>query len=626
MPFTFRWLAFFAALIIYHLSAGSEISAEDGPTPDLKSSLEVDPNSQISNKIPDSDTASQDDAGREDVKESLDDAQHFEELYSGGVTAYNNHLWYSCASKLERAVNGYKLYARIVSDCRLDCKRNPSQSKLSNLSSSVENFDILASFLIASDCLRRCADENFGYKYVPISRWALNIFRERKAYEYLQFCYHKLDQPKKAASAAYTYFLSHPEDETSKKNVVYYRDGARVAESDFLDMEMVPYKMFFLVRALVLPLTVTLSDLPHQITLLIIMYIPTFLTFINCPLTVATHHLSACISDWMLRILTCQSQCEKELSKVFVEPTDGFVRDMYSYLQYAYASLQRFDKAVVAAANFLVFDPEHKGMLENKKILMAEGYREEEFTPQQVKEYVEQNLDIFQEVEDSYEKLGMDEQDDWQSRYEQLGIKVVANSVDLNRAERFVTDGVLKSEQCDELMKLTESGALVGDGYEHLKTKPSEISPHTQHELFRGITIYRASKLAYEEKISLGALRDFLELSENSRLFAEKYFNLTKPLYFDFTHLVCRTAVDGTYIFLLSAILYLNDDFEGGEFFFAHANQTEQVSVRPKCGRLVAFNAGHFHGVKAVKRGQRCALALWFTQQSMYKELAHIQV
>ncbi|KAK3755635.1 hypothetical protein RRG08_014602, partial [Elysia crispata] len=267
-------------------------------------------------------------------------------------------------------------------------------------------------------------------------------------------------------------------------------------------------------------------------------------------------------------------------------------------------------------------------------------------------------------------------------------VKVTKEGKQLKAKERVVADGIASETQCNTLRNMVmtrgkagdgyngrtsphtryelflglsvpqvlQSEALVGDGYEHLILKPSEISPHTHHELFRGMTIYRASKLAYDERISLGALRDFLELSESSRLFAEKYFNLTKPLYFDFTHLVCRTAVDGSnsaredlshpvhadncnlmpdgsclkeypsfFNRDYSAILYLNDDFEGGEFFFAHANKSEQVSVRPKCGRLVAFNAGHFHGVKAVKKGQRCALALWFTHQAMFKELAHIQ-
>lgn len=35
--------------------------------------------------------------------------------------------------------------------------------------------------------------------------------------------------------------------------------------------------------------------------------------------------------------------------------------------------------------------------------------------------------------------------------------------------------------------------------------------------------------------------------------------------------------------------------------------------MKPQCGRLVAFNAGEYHGVKAVTSGRRCAIAVWFT-------------
>ena len=48
-------------------------------------------------------------------------------------------------------------------------------------------------------------------------------------------------------------------------------------------------------------------------------------------------------------------------------------------------SVEKFDMAVQAAANFLVFDPTHDGMLENKNILTTtEGYTEKDFVPQQV--------------------------------------------------------------------------------------------------------------------------------------------------------------------------------------------------------------------------------------------------
>ncbi|XP_050411166.1 prolyl 3-hydroxylase 1-like [Patella vulgata] len=163
--------------------------------------------------------------------------------------------------------------------------------------------------------------------------------------------------------------------------------------------------------------------------------------------------------------------------------------------------------------------------------------------------------------------------------------------------------------------------------------------------------------LAHLRKINKEEVNLFLDLAEKARLMVEKYFNLTRPLYFDFTHLVCRTAIelksgeerddlshpvhadncilqpDGSCIKSFpaftqrdfSAILYLNDEFEGGEFFFAHSNKTEQVQVKPRCGRLVGFDSKEFHGVKAVRKGQRCALALWFTLNPNYKELAHVQ-
>ena len=48
-----------------------------------------------------------------------------------------------------------------------------------------------------------------------------------------------------------------------------------------------------------------------------------------------------------------------------------------------------------------------------------------------------------------------------------------------------------------------------------------------------------------------------------------------------------------------------------------------QSSVMPRCGRIVGFNAGNYHGVQAVQAGQRCAIALWFTLDPTHREEAH---
>ena len=39
------------------------------------------------------------------------------------------------------------------------------------------------------------------------------------------------------------------------------------------------------------------------------------------------------------------------------------------------------------------------------------------------------------------------------------------------------------------------------------------------------------------------------------------------------------------------------------------------IGAKPKCGRLVGFCAGIdcLHGVKKLRKGERCALPVWFT-------------
>jgi len=38
---------------------------------------------------------------------------------------------------------------------------------------------------------------------------------------------------------------------------------------------------------------------------------------------------------------------------------------------------------------------------------------------------------------------------------------------------------------------------------------------------------------------------------------------------------------------------------------------------------MVGFNAGNYHGVQAVRAGQRCAIAIWFTLDPTHREQAH---
>lgn len=52
-----------------------------------------------------------------------------------------------------------------------------------------------------------------------------------------------------------------------------------------------------------------------------------------------------------------------------------------------------------------------------------------------------------------------------------------------------------------------------------------------------------------------------------------------------------------------SSLIYLNDDYEGGEIFFPQ----HKIRIKPKKGQLVAFEGGHYniHGVTEVTKGVR---------------------
>ncbi|KAM9033645.1 prolyl 3-hydroxylase 2 [Sarcophilus harrisii] len=232
-------------------------------------------------------------------------------------------------------------------------------------------------------------------------------------------------------------------------------------------------------------------------------------------------------------------------------------------------------------------------------------------------------------------------------------VKFVYNSEQLNGTQRMLLDNVLSEEECRELQSMASRIMLAGSGYQ------GEVSPLTPNEKFEGATILRALKFGSEGRVPLHSARLFYDVSEKARRIVQSYFMLNSTLYFSFTHLVCRTPfsdqprnrddlshpihADNCFFdsknnvckkeFPLasrdySAILYMNEDFEGGEFIFTGRDpETVTASIKPKCGRMVSFSSGreNLHGVKAVTKGQRCAVALWFTLDPLHRELERLK-
>jgi predicted 2-oxoglutarate/Fe(II)-dependent dioxygenase YbiX len=64
---------------------------------------------------------------------------------------------------------------------------------------------------------------------------------------------------------------------------------------------------------------------------------------------------------------------------------------------------------------------------------------------------------------------------------------------------------------------------------------------------------------------------------------------------------------------VVSAVYYLNEEFEGGEIAF----EKEKLVVTPRRGLLLAFpsDSDHVHEVYPVRRGIRYTMPIWFTSQ-----------
>uniref|UniRef100_A0A8C6TUU0 procollagen-proline 3-dioxygenase n=1 Tax=Neogobius melanostomus TaxID=47308 RepID=A0A8C6TUU0_9GOBI len=426
------------------------------------------------------------------------------------------------------------------------------------------------------------------------------------------------------------------------------------------------------------------------------------------------------MTDHYTQVLSCKQRCSVELASNagMDKPFEDFLPKHFDYLQFSYYNSENYEKAIECAKTFLLFHPQDVVMNQNLayySVIHGEDKAKAISARQVVKQYIQQSILEKQLLYFGYEAFGITfvDPDTWTPEdvmpkklrdkqkaekeaaariTEEIGnlmkeietlveekkkdssdltkifspqdavdgavlydnIKISMISKQLNGSERVLLDGVVTDDDCRELQRLSNAAALKGDGY---RGRPS---PHSESETFQGVTIMKAVKLGQEGKVPLKSVRLFYDLSEKVRKAVETYFQLKTPLYFSYSHLVCRSAIDEKQedrsdlshpvhvdnCLLVSevnecikeppaythrdysAILYLNDDFEGGDFIFTELDaKTVTAEVRPQCGRVVGFGSGkeNPHGVRAVTKGQRCAVALWFTLDSAHEEKERIQ-
>ncbi|KAM6469179.1 prolyl 3-hydroxylase 3 [Liasis olivaceus] len=393
------------------------------------------------------------------------------------------------------------------------------------------------------------------------------------------------------------------------------------------------------------------------------------------------------IAAHYVQVLKCRQQCVLDIATKpgRVSSTEDFIPSHFDLLQFAYDRVGNRTVAAECAATFLLFYPSDEKMLEKLKQYQADLGEEMSIPAREnIRHYVQRSLmekkliyyavqhleETFKDpdlwtpeelIPESMKEKHKEDQEkrslkashmQQQNQNEPLPFEEISITMDshqLNGSQRVVFDRVLTESECKDILRLSKVAGGTGDGYRGRR------SPHTPHEQFEGLTVTKALQLAEESTMNWKDVKLLLQASEKSRKIVESYFTPGKNLYFSFTHLVCRTATEGeqegrmdlshpvhadnclldpegntcwkeppAYIYRdYSAILYLNEDFQGGNLFFTEMDAvTLTAQVRPKCGRLVAFSSGEEnpHGVWAVTRGRRCAIALWYTLSPEHAE------
>jgi hypothetical protein len=187
---------------------------------------------------------------------------------------------------------------------------------------------------------------------------------------------------------------------------------------------------------------------------------------------------------------------------------------------------------------------------------------------------------------------------------------------------RMLQENFITPAECQTVIDLIENYGDIGDGY------GGNPHPHTATETFGGYSFegFKRSK----PKLAPGH-KEALAIMLKARNLVKKHFGLPF-LWLEYGHLVFRELVEnaGTQADDFShpwhfddqtdktrthtAILYLNDGFEGGLTRFKETDFGPYREIQPEAGKLASFDvAKNSHGVSKLVSGRRYVLNMWFS-------------
>ncbi|CAL4059374.1 unnamed protein product, partial [Meganyctiphanes norvegica] len=489
---------------------------------------------------------------RVSVATSLDPKLTYDYLYREGIKSYLDNDWDLCARNIEWALEDWHWWKKNTAKCRAECHIEADNEELliPEEELTVEQ-QAMEQYIRNTLCLMKCKREVFGTRRDNIVDADVEKeFKQHRPYDYLQLCYFKLNRIEDAANAAATVLAVQPQHEVMQMNLKHYLNEGGVDFDDVYNLELQEYGKLYIQGS---------NAYYDEDWLLAIEYMEKSLELYweaeaECRLLCENPFDQGWFPDYISSvanhytvILRCKSKCEKKLANLYGSPIENFLASYFNFLQYAYFQDENILKACEAVESFLTLDPDDAAMIRNKQYYFTmEDVAEPLFVPRnRVFEYAKTRKyenQLINYIETSFVFLNDDatsDNDDSEELDDEMGVELIMADKELGGRNRMVTDGFLTKMKCQVLMELTKLAAVDGDGYNKY------VSPHTNAEEFKGVTLGRAGFMVHAGLLSQEVLDLVLEITNDCLDYIERHFNLKEQLHFSFTHLVCRSAKPG---------------------------------------------------------------------------------
>ncbi len=164
----------------------------------------------------------------------------------------------------------------------------------------------------------------------------------------------------------------------------------------------------------------------------------------------------------------------------------------------------------------------------------------------------------------------------------------------------FIFDNVLPESEVDCYHSLISEHYknMLAQGYDPMDWYPSRNINIAKHPIISNIQQHIESQIRVTMKISDAELQTWpIGSSSGLHIHNKSYIPDSEREHGDF-----------------NSMFYLNDDFEGGEFFTSTG-----LTIEPRKNRLTFFDGGKIHhGVNTVSKNHRHTIILWWQDTRFY--------